>query len=350
MTFRDTRWTLREDDGGGFDYAGAMGEMPYGMHFGSPNQLYKTFVAPFTDVIKTAAGKTAELSARVQTAVKVAFEAVATTLVPALSSDYARIFATEKQKLDSIKQRYADVYRGTSGALLGNDVLVASFMFAPWAFLSAAMVKKSPSAALAVVQVLGGGNSVIERFVSQVKQRYGGSGGSDGKWSSRESPGADTWAFEGTQYVGCVIVEDAEGGKEPKRPPLAQLLTSRKLRAALESSPIARKMGSDGHNVIQATLRDVLEKAKAVLGASSIEDLERSLGKQVPALTGLKKLQDSERAQAEQEVLRRVRAAMRKVYTANLKAQAKSAIEAGLARDNPYVKAYADAIKKIEAL
>ena len=58
---------LHEDEGGGgFDYAGGMGEMPYGMHFGSPGQLYNTFVKPFVDVGKTAAGKTAELSARAQ--------------------------------------------------------------------------------------------------------------------------------------------------------------------------------------------------------------------------------------------------------------------------------------------
>lgn len=340
---------LVEDDGGVGDlYGASMGEMPYGMHFGSPDKLYATFVKPFTDVVKTAAGKTAELSARAQSAVKVAFEAAATTLVPALSSDYADIFAEEKRRLDAIRQRYSDVYGATKGALLGNDVMAAAFMFAPWAFLSAGMVARSPGAALAVINVLGGGNPAVERFVARVKQTYGhGGSGSGDKWSRREDPGMDTWAFEGGVFLGHVISEDAEA---QKRPALAQVLTSRKVRAALRDSPVARRLAHDGQTAIKKTLRDVVAKAKVVLRARSFEDVEGVVGRRLPGLDKLRALQGQEADAAREEVLRRVRAAMKKVYAANLTAQAEAALKAGLPKDHPYVKAYVDAVRTIDAL
>ena len=42
--------------------AGSMS--PYGMHYGSGNDMYNTFIPPFVDVFQTTAGKTKELSRR----------------------------------------------------------------------------------------------------------------------------------------------------------------------------------------------------------------------------------------------------------------------------------------------
>jgi hypothetical protein len=335
--------TLNEDD-----FGGAMGEMPYGMHFGSGNQLYDTFIKPFVDVAKTAAGKTAELSARAQTAAKVAFETIATTLVPVLSSDYAEIFSAEKKQLDDIKTRYADVYRATRSAFGDNDVMVASLMFAPWAFLSAAFVKKSPAAALSFVQVLGGNNPVIGRFVSQVQSRYGSSlGGGKSNYSQREDAGSDTWAFEGSVYLGCIVEADAAAKKNP---PLERVLTMPKLTALLKRSELSQRMSRDGRAIVTSTLKKVLERAQTVLTATSIDEIERAVGKKIPKAAELRKLSDEERAPIEAAVLERVRASMRKVYVANLTAQAKQAMQSGLDEGHPFIRAYATAIERIKKL
>lgn len=346
---------LIEDEGGGFDYASGMGEMPYGMHFGSPGQLYNTFVKPFVDVGKTAAGKTAELSARAQAAAKVGFEALATSVVPILSSDYGKIFANEKQKIDAIKQRYADVYSSNWSALGGNDVMVASLMFAPWAFLTAALVNRSPGAALALVQVLGGGNQGIERFVSQAQAVYGDTKGKTNAgaqfWNKREEARMDTMSFEGLVFVGYVLAEDADAsdGKK-KRPPLSDLLTSDRLRKALQGSPVVQRMQRDGQQIVGATLHTVLTRAQGIAKAKTVDDIERAIGKQVPQLAQLKKLPPGEREQAATEVLKRVKTAALKFYADGLKKQAETAISAGVGRNNPYVRAYVKTIKSIDAL
>jgi hypothetical protein len=346
---------LNEDEGGGFDYAGGMGEMPYGMHFGSPGQLYDTFVKPFVDVVKTAAGKTAELSARAQAAVKVGFEALATSVVPILSSDYGKIFADEKQKLDAIKSRYADVYSSNWSALGGNDVMVASLMFAPWAFLSAALVTRSPGAALALVQVLGGGNTGIQRFVSQAQAVYGDTKGKTNAgaqfWNKREEARMDTMSFEGLVFVGYVLAEDADAGDgKKKRMPLTDLLTSDRLRKALQDSPVVQRMQRDGQQIVSATLRKVLARAQGIAKAKTVEDVERAIGKQVPQLAQIKKLPAGERELAAGEVLKRVKASALKLYADGLRKQAEAAVSAGVGRNNPYVQTYVKTIKQVEAL
>ena len=356
MPTRRMRVRLLEDDGG-IGLASGMADSPYGMHFGSGNQLYSTFVKPFVDVGKTAAGKTAELSARAQTAVKVAFEALATSLVPILSSDYAEIFANEKEKLDSIKQRYSDVYNSSWSALGGTDVTVAAFMFAPWAFLSKALVTKSPGAALSLIKVLGGGSPGIDKFVANAKSKLGGHGKTDAtasKWNSREEARMDSMAFEGAVFLGCVILEDNADTRSGAGPDegarIMSVLTGAKLKKALMSSQIVQRMQQDGRQIVNGTLKNVLTRAQRISNAKTLDELERAIGKGVPQLAQLRRLPQGQREVAAGDVLKRVKSSALKLYATGLKKQAQAAIEAGVARDNPYIKAYAAAIKQIESL
>ena len=84
--------------------------------------------------------------------------------------------------------------------------------------------------------------------------------------------------------------------------------------------------------------------------ATTIEEIERAVGKKVPKANALRQLSDEERAPIEAAVLERVRASMRKVYIANLTAQAKQAVQAGLDEGHPFVRAYATAIERIKKL
>ena len=89
------RSSLMFEDDGGYD---AMS--PYGTSFGSGQDLYNIFIKPFTDVVDTAAGEVSKASVKVQTAAKVAFETVATTFIPFLSSDYDDIWDAEAQQIE----------------------------------------------------------------------------------------------------------------------------------------------------------------------------------------------------------------------------------------------------------
>src|SRR5690606_12308728 len=138
------RSILTEDDFGGLDL-GDMGG-PGGMDFtgGDPKKLYNIFVKPFTDVVLTAAGKGKEFSSKVQTFAQTAFEALATSLIPVLSSDYDRIFAADKERIDKLRSEYKDVYDATWTALRDNDVLAAAFAYAPTQMITLGALRNAP--------------------------------------------------------------------------------------------------------------------------------------------------------------------------------------------------------------
>jgi hypothetical protein len=232
--------------------------------------------------------------------------------------------------------------------------MVAAFMFAPWAFLSSALIKRSPTAALSLVKVLGGGNPGIDRFIANAKsQLSGGHGKTDAsasKWNSREEARMDSMAFEGAVFLGCIIAEDDSSSRERKPSTLVSALTSVKLRKALRSSQTVIRMQQDGRKIVGSTLKSVLARAQAISRASTLDEIEREIGKSVPQLAQLRRLPQGEREIAVDAVLKRVRASALKLYATGLRKQAQAAIEAGISRDNPYIKAYANVIGKIESL
>ncbi len=169
---------LAEDDAADIMAAGAA-MSPYGMHYGSSDDLYKIFIKPFTDVIQTTAGKTKEISASTGALAKVAVEAVITTLVPVLRDSYAEIFAHEKVELDRIRKEYASVYKANWDAFFDADVVVAAFFYAPAALLTIEFARKSPKAAAQLVSVLSGGR--LDPWLGRVGRKMG--------WGEKHSTG-----------------------------------------------------------------------------------------------------------------------------------------------------------------
>jgi hypothetical protein len=79
------------------------GEDEFGYLYGSYDDLYRMFIKPFVDVAEVAAGEVGKTAARLETLVKVTFEAIVSSLIPILSADYKEIFDKEKEKIDAWK-------------------------------------------------------------------------------------------------------------------------------------------------------------------------------------------------------------------------------------------------------
>lgn len=348
------RRMLAEDMGYGGDYAGlgfgdVAGGAPYGAHFGSGEDLYKIFVKPFVDVVQVTAGKTKEMSARTQSLVKVAFEALATTLAPWLGSDYNKIFEKEKQSIDKIRSEYADVYKATWDAFNNADILISAFAYRPDLFLTAALAKTAPKAVAKLLSVLSGGT--LDKVIKQVLT---------GKKEKERRPGqaGDLDAFLGKMFGdkgnsrlsdGHLREEDTEGNvQEPTG--LERLVTNDKVKELLANSPKVKQLEQVGQQVVQDTLRDVFGHAQDVLTAKSLTDLQTKLGKKIPGLDKLQQVPEQERAAAEQTLLTGVKKGMKELYTKSLEAQVQTAIKAGVPQDHPFVRDYMKVISKIKAL
>lgn len=326
---------LKEDDFGGLAMSDAM-VGPYGMHYASGEQLYNIFVKPFADVVGVAAGKTKELSEKGQTLLKVAFESIATTLVPILKDSYGEIFEKEKEQLDKIRAEYSDVYQATWDAFKENDVLVAAFMYRPDLFLTAKFAEKAPKAAAKLLSVLSGGK--LDNVLSKLLK-----GGGGGKKDSREGPGMP---FEGALHEKGDEGGDKKGPKEK----LAALMQNDKVKEVLANSPKVAQMTKAGQAMTRGTLKDVYEQASAVLSAKSLQDIQAKMGKKLPGLDKLQQVPQQERQKAEQDLLKGIKAGMKEFYVKQLEGQVKAAVEAGVPKDHPYVTDYAGVISKIKGL
>lgn len=329
---------LKEDMGS--DYSGlgldtAMGGSsgPYGMHFASEDQLYKVFIKPFADVVGVAAGKTKELSQKGLTLLHVAFEALATTLVPILKDSYGEIFAKEKEEIAKIRSEYADVYNSTWDAFKDNDILVAAFMYRPDLFLTAQFVRKAPKAAAKLLSVLSGGT--LDRALMGILK-----GGGEGKKDSHEGPGLPLES----------VLREAGDKPNSKVDMLAQLADNKKVHQALANSPKVQQMTKTGQDTVRGTLQGVFKQAQSVLQAKSLQDIQAKLGKKLPGMDKLAQVPQQERARAEQDLLKGIRAGMKEFYVKQLEGQVKAAIAAGVPNDHPYVRDYQSVITRIKSL
>lgn len=329
------REILSEDDGYGDLYAVDAGMNPYGVSFGSGEELYNIFVKPFTDVVKTAAGKTKELSQKAQTVVKVAFEAAATSLIPVLRDSYSEIFAKEKEEIEQIRKEYSDIYQSNWDAFQDNDVMVAAFMYAPAFVITAKLANKSPKATLNLISVLSGGS--LDPWISRVKDKYG----MDVK-SKANAPAhgqASDIPMEG------VIREDAD-----QLPPIGDVLANKKVLARLDSSPKVKEMEQRGRSMVRNTLQKVVKQATGVLKAQSLQDLQAKTGTKLKGMDKLAQIPEQERRSAEQELLAGAKKGMKAFYVKSLEGQVKKALEAGVPENHPFVQDYRKVIARVQSL
>lgn len=309
------------------DYEGLGDGGDFGLEFGSPKKLYQTFLEPFADVFSTAAGKTKELSIKLQTLGKTAFEAIGTTFLPTMKSNYDKIRADEKIAMDKIKSQYADVYKRAWDAIKDHDILAAAWMYDPTSMVTSTVIKHAPTQVFNLINVLAGG--ALDKLKNKAKKNN------------------DKSSFD--MNVFNKIFSGLGGDKKHEGLIREGVELNDKIAELINSNPRAMQMMADGKKVFRSSLERMFDDANAVKKARSIDDLQKALGKQVPALQKVASLQEPERSQVEQKLLQACRSSTVAFYVDMLKKQAKAAIEAGVPKDHPYITDIKDAIARISS-
>lgn len=322
---------LLEDEGYGAAY-GDYSDSPYGVSWGGPS-LFKIFVEPFVDVFKTTKAAAEDISARTRAAAKVAFEAIATSLIPGLSSDYKAIFEKEHAELEKIKGKYRDVFERTDKALFneGNDFVLLAFLLDPARFITAVALNKAPSAVLSVFEIFAGESPKLKSFFDKLKILKHAPG------QSKEPSGG---YMGGHGYVEGRIYEENEQAQDPNAQ-LKAKLGNPKVLAAIQNSSKAKAMKQDAMTLVNQTVGDLLSKVKAVQAARTLEDLAKAApGFDRSKLAPLQKLPANERQAAEQAIVAQVKKAANAFYAKTLQSQIDSAMKAGVPADNPLLQGY----------
>lgn len=358
------REILKEDDGGhaGFTagdiMSAGMSMSPYGMHYGSSEDLYKIFIKPFTDVFHTAAGKTKELSVKAQTLAKVTFETIASSFIPRFENKYKKIFEHEQKQIEQIKQQYHDIYAANWDAFRDNDALCAAFMYSPAALLTAAFARKSPQAAGHLISVLSGGT--LDPWLERLSDKMGGFEW----WGKNEPPKTglqvpnkafkhgDNWHSTGPiSYGESRIYEKAGKKKNAKsKVDLPALLSSEKVKQKLQQSNVVQELEKQGKAIVRNTLSQVLKQAQGALTAKTLHDVQTKTGIQLPGIDNLNQLPPEEKQLTERAILQAARKGIKQLFVTNLEGQVKAAIAAGIDENSEYVQDYRSIISKINSL
>jgi len=335
---------LKEDGDAGNDLGSlgdfAMSDSPFGVSFGSQDALKNIFISPFTDVVKTVAGKTGETSVKTQTLLKSVFETLATSLVPSLSSDYDKIFASEQRQLEKLKQEYKPVYDATWESLQDKDVKFLAMLYSPKLFFAADFIQKFPAAALSSISILSGGR--LDGVLSKIKNAFHiTKGASSGKDDSSYNN------YESSNRRGSRLVEADDEAKPKKN--IVDVLSSEKIVNAFLNSPETQRAQQAAQKIVQDALTQAYNTAKGVADAKSVEDLSKITGKQID-LSKLKALPQNERQTAEQQLLKAVKSSSKEFIVKNLLTQVQSARKSGVSENSQYILDYNRVIQKIRSL
>ena len=352
------RVVLTEDEyGGGYGdlmYAGA-GMSPFGVSFGSGDDLSKIFIKPFTDVIDTALGKSKEITTKVLNLAHVALVGAITSIIPTLKSDYAAIFEKQHKEIDKIRKEFAPVYQLNWNALRDNDVLGVAFCYDPVALITAKFVSRSPRAACSLVSSLSGGR--LDHWRDRVREKYQVTEPKTGLGADFKSPhtfdsenmGGGV-GMEVRQRSGRMVLEDDKGKGKPKKT-LTDVLTNEKVKRELESSSIVKEMEQRARALVRGTLKEVFAQAQGVLSSHSLEEIQRKTGvKFADAQAALAKVPQAERAKTEQAILSATRQSIKEFYEKNIEGLIKQAQAAGVPDDSDYVADHRRVLAKIKAL
>lgn len=334
---------------------------PYGMAFGSKEDLKNTFITPFTDVFKTAVGKSKEITRKGRTVLTVGFAAILSTLIPGLSVRYSEIFKEEEKDIDKIKNEYKDVYERTSKALASTDAAFLAFMSAPDLALTAIAARKAPEVAKDTLSILTAGFSDVlfdelmeKNFLDpEDDEDYKHKTASRKKRASRRDTSllkktdkSDNKKTEAVELNLSLLKEISE--EEASR----KILTNKKfLRKSLENSPNLRDVQKISIQTYRRSLNEVYKQALGVLkNAKSVEEIEKIAGKKIPEAEKLRQLQGEERQSAEKMLIDTIRKSMKEFYIKNLQSQVDVVLKAGIPEEAQYVIDFKETIQKIKSL
>ena len=310
---------------------------PYGISYGAGDELYNIFVAPFTDVFKVAAGKGKEVAVKAQTVGKVVLGAIGSTILPSVRANYEKIFATEKSKIDNLKKQYQPVYDKTWQAFNQDDVKLLAFMYDPFAagaFLSYFGGKGGLNVAVSALNVVTGGaldglQQKLNPPAKKSQQPFYAKGG-----------GVDT-PMEGR------LREDAPTAVPTNAPATVDGNMNLQVSQALQA-PAAVRMRTQAQQVVQATLKSLVNTASKILKATSVKELTDALPPET--LKDLDTMDPQARTQIESQGLEVAKKATKEFFVKNIQGQLDRAIKAGVPETSDYVKDYRSTIEKIKGM
>lgn len=248
---------LKEDDGGGEDYSGALsgiqadyqqsfGPGGGGGEYGGSGGLKAAFIDPFMDIVKTGLWGIEKLTTRAKNFLQQLIIGAIPLIVPVIklnAQSYREMIWKEKAELKSVDDKYKDVLERNKAAIQDADTWLVLFMIDPAAGLGEKLLEKVPGAVEDLLATFTGID--LSRMFRQ-----------------------------GNDHIFHGLNEDDKQADAPEeklsKDELKILLKDKNVQQKLASSPIVKQMQQDGAMLMVAPV-------KRMLAAKTAEELNQLL-------------------------------------------------------------------------
>lgn len=133
-----TEFDFGFDDGGGFGGGGGGG--------GDLDDMFSTFIQPFTDVVQTAVAAGLEVGNQALGLFTTILGGVLSTILPFLDAEYEKIDQATQQRTQQIQSKFKDVFDRTEGTLNNKHFQTLLFLTNPGAAIASAAGKYATKA------------------------------------------------------------------------------------------------------------------------------------------------------------------------------------------------------------
>lgn len=363
---------LKEEEGYTSLAVAGIGASPGGSGEGDAGK--KLFLQPLFDVFKIGIGKLKELQADTKSALKFAWGAALSSIIPTMNKGYKEIFNERDKEISSIKSTYRSVYDSAWSAFKNNDFAMLGFFYNPTAVLTSAFAKNAGNASLQVLDTIVAG-SPVESAVDYFKQKWEKAGAEVPEKQTRSSKrSSDKYEKEPEKKKDTSVAKNNAQSKSSElmtkdrenagRIRTLSLIRENKGKISLNkipseeyeklvsqamSTPRAKKMTSEAKKLVNDILGDIYKKAQDITNATSFDELKR-----LKLLSQDFKAPESndpaEQKKNEQLLFDIVRESMKKNFILKLQDNIKSAVEAGVPENSDFIAAHEKVIKAIGAL
>jgi hypothetical protein len=359
---------LREDFGGdfggyggdyggyGFGGGGGMG-MGYGS-FGTGEDLYKTFIEPFVDVVKTAKASGEQVSVNVSALLQVAIKSLLTAAIPLWKEDYKTIVDKETKeikniydhaddKIKAIRDKYGEVFKRTDEAFWTPDNVLIASMLAPGAMITLEAVHSAPIAVLSLLQSIFAGSDKAQTYLEGIKSKFAEVKRITGRWVL--DPKEDIKAAAKKHKIPVQQEKHARVAWNAGLGAMANAIKSTAIQKELKKGKYAQNLDKQVSDVAKGNIDMMMQKLESIAKVNSITELEKATGNKVD-LSRLEHARPENKEKLEKMIIDKYREAHKRFWILNIENKIKDLLKLGVPADAQYVQEYKNALQRMKSV
>lgn len=304
------------DEGYGGGYGGRGGGDAYGVS----DDFFKDIFNAFVDPLRHTAAFVERFSSEIQQLAGKLSEDVMALYIPGYKADYEDFEKEHNQRINSIQDKYKEVFARTEAHLFTGDAALMAFLYAPHSYVTGRVLKTAPDAALSLIDLFAGGNQKVKNLTDKAREvtgRIGHVGRMRGGptspspiginvgakkpiaepkmkpfpwWNPRKEPkGKDaSKRYYGKTHYESISREEQiiqEGIKDMLSKIVGIFKKSPEIESAIQQSPLAQKMKADAEKMAKDYVNGVVSLTKEHINSlKSTKSLDKATGGQFSQL------------------------------------------------------------------